>query len=77
MDFNSSYQSNLYEVIPEKFTNAFDEAGKGVGNTFTIYFPVIRIDHIYPSNHFSIIDSRSVKTKNSDHRMVICDLIIN
>ena len=76
-DFNSSYQSNLYEVIPEKFTNAFDEAGKGVGNTFTNYFPVIRIDHIYPSNHFSIIDSRSVKTKNSDHRMVICDLIIN
>ena len=71
-DFNSSYQSNLYEVIPEKFTNAFDEAGKGVGNTFTNYFPVIRIDHIYPSNHFSIIDSRSVKTKNSRNNCSRC-----
>ena len=76
-DFNASYQSNIYAVIPEKFTNAFDEAGKGIGNTFTNYFPIIRIDHIYPSNQFSIIDSRSVKTKNSDHRMVICDLLLN
>ena len=75
-DFNSSYQSNLYRIIPDNFTNTFDEKGKGIGNTFTNYFPIIRIDHIYSSEHFAVIDSRSAKTQNSDHRMVISDLML-
>ena len=75
-DFNSSYQSNLYRIIPDNFTNTFDEKGKGIGNTFTNYFPIIRIDHIYSSEHFAVKDSRSAKTQNSDHRMVISDLML-
>ena len=79
-DFNSSYQSNLYNAIPKimgDFTNTFDKSGKGIGNTFTNYFPIIRIDHIYSSRHFSVVDSKSAKTQNSDHRMVISDLLLN
>ena len=79
-DFNSSYQSNLYNAIPKimgNFTNTFDKSGKGIGNTFTNYFPIIRIDHIYSSRHFSVVDSKSAKTQNSDHRMVISDLLLN
>jgi endonuclease/exonuclease/phosphatase (EEP) superfamily protein YafD len=75
-DFNSPPSSNLFEAIPEGYTNTFGAAGRGLGNTFINRLPVLRIDHIYAGPRFEAIDSRAVRTAHSDHRMVISDLTL-
>ena len=47
-----------------------------MGNTIINDFPVSRIDQVWVSGEF---DSKVVvahRTRNSDHRMVVCDLIL-
>lgn len=75
-DFNAPPTSNLFNTIPDRYANAFGTAGKGLGNTFINSFPVLRIDHIYAGPGFSVLDARSARTVNSDHRMVIADVIL-
>ena len=75
-DFNSPKNSNLFKILSPEYTNTFGSVGKGIGNTFTNYFPVIRIDHIYTSPELEPIDASAVRTVHSDHRMLICDFII-
>ena len=73
-DFNAPPSSNLFEAIPEGYTNTFGAAGRGLGNTFINRLPVLRIDHIYAGSGFEVLDSRATRTTHSDHRMVISDL---
>ena len=75
-DFNSPQNSNLFKIVSNEYTNAFSSIGKGIGNTFTNYFPVIRIDHIYSNSALQPIDASSIRTVHSDHRMLICDFIL-
>ena len=75
-DFNSPQTSNLFKFLPKEYENAFGSNGKGIGNTFTNYFPVIRIDHIYSSPALQTIDASAVKTVHSDHRMLVCDFFL-
>lgn len=75
-DFNSPPTSNLFDLVPAGYQNAFSEAGKGLGNTFINGFPVLRIDHIYVSRRFEVLDASAARTLHSDHRMVVTDLKI-
>jgi len=75
-DFNSPPNSNLFKSLSSEYKNAFSSTGKGIGNTFTNYFPVIRIDHIYSNPDLQPVDSSSIRTVHSDHRMLICDFIL-
>ena len=75
-DFNSPKNSNLFKIVSPEYTNAFSSIGKGIGNTFTNYFPVIRIDHIYSNSGLEPIDASAIRTVHSDHRMLICDFIL-
>ncbi len=72
-DFNSPPNSNLFKILSTEYKNAFSSIGKGIGNTFTNYFPVIRIDHIYSNPDLQPVDASSIRTVHSDHRMLICD----
>ena len=76
-DFNSPQNSNLFKILSPEYKNAFSSIGKGIGNTFTNYFPVIRIDHIYSNPALQPVDASSIKTVHSDHRMLICDFILD
>ncbi len=75
-DFNSPPTSNLFDAIPDSYTNAFAAAGRGLGNTFINRLPVLRIDHIYTGPTFEVVDARSARTTHSDHRMVVCDIVL-
>ncbi len=75
-DFNAAPSSNLFEAIPEPYTNTFSTIGRGLGNTFPNRLPVLRIDHIYAGPAFDATTSRVARTRNSDHRMVISDLLL-
>lgn len=75
-DFNAPPSSNLFDSIPDDYTNAFSAEGRGLGNTFINRFPVLRIDHIYTSSEFETVTARAVRTRHSDHRMVVCDVLL-
>ena len=50
--------------------------GRGWCNTIVNEIPFARIDQIWVSDDFQVHSLRVVKTMHSDHRMVICDLIV-
>jgi len=51
-------------------------AGIGWGSTGTNHYPLFRVDQIWVSRHFRAESVTAQKTIHSDHRMVLCDLIV-
>lgn len=74
-DFNSPATDIVHRQLSRDFVDAFAAVGTGWGNTFQRRLPILRIDHIYATRHFSPVRSRVVTTRHSDHRMVIADFI--
>ena len=56
--------------------DAFASVGTGWGDTFQRRFPILRIDHIYATRHFTPVRSLTVTTRTSDHRMVVADFLM-
>ncbi len=74
-DFNAPQRDRIYSLLPSGLQDAFDVAGKGVGNTILNDIPVLRIDQIWASSHFRVVQSFARRTKASDHRLVVADLV--
>lgn len=75
-DFNAPATDVVHRYLARDFVDAFSEAGTGWGDTFHNRFPILRIDHIYSTRHLTPIRCRSVKTRHSDHRFVVADLLM-
>jgi vancomycin resistance protein VanJ len=75
-DFNLPAGDKLFELLPNRIRDTFRVAGRGWGDTLVDDFPFIRIDQIWCDAHFRSVSTVVRKTVNSDHRMVICDLIV-
>lgn len=75
-DFNASATDVVHRYLARDFVDAFAEAGTGWGDTYHNRFPILRIDHIYSTRHFTPVRCRAVKTRNSDHRLVVADLLM-
>lgn len=75
-DFNAPVGDPVFQEMPSELQDAFEAAGSGWGNTIFNSFPLHRIDRIFASTHFVCVDARTLKTANSDHRMVVADLIL-
>ena len=84
-DFNTTYQSETYNLINQYLDNAHWDAGWGFGFTFPahaprvkqipILKPVIRIDHIFHNDHFFAHSARTLSTAGgSDHLPVVAVL---
>lgn len=60
-DFNLSDQSDAYQSLDHVLTDAFREAGRGLGFTFPsqrrFIPPLIRIDYVWHSDHFVTHDA--------------------
>ena len=74
-DFNASANDPVYQLLKPQFTDAFSTVGTGWGNTYHRSMPLLRIDHIYSSDHLIPLRSRAIKLPQSDHRMVVADYI--
>ena len=72
-DFNSPASDVVHRQLARDFVDAFATAGTGWGDTFQRRFPILRIDHIYATRHFTPVRCRAVTTRHSDHRMVVAD----
>jgi endonuclease/exonuclease/phosphatase (EEP) superfamily protein YafD len=75
-DFNAPAGDAVSRLLKPHLKDAFREAGIGWGNTGINEFPASRPDQIWASGDFQTIAVRAVKTRNSDHRMVVCDLVL-
>lgn len=76
-DFNSPASDVVHRQLSRDFLDAFATAGTGWGDTFQRRLPILRIDHIYATRHFTPTRCCAVTTRNSDHRMVVADLLTN
>lgn len=75
-DFNAPASDIVHRQLARDFVDAFAAAGTGWGDTFQRRFPILRIDHIYATRHFTPVRCRAETTRHSDHRMVIADFIL-
>ncbi len=75
-DFNAPASDIVHRQLARDFVDAFATAGTGWGNTFQRRFPILRIDHIYATRHFTPVRCRVVTTRHSDHRMVVGDFLM-
>lgn len=73
-DFNAPASDSVHRQLSRDFQDSFATAGTGWGDTYQRRFPVLRIDYLYATRHFTPLRSRAVTTRNSDHRMVVTDL---
>lgn len=75
-DFNAPAGDSTYRMLDRNFIDAFSEAGIGWGNTYHRRLPILRLDHIYVSDSFVPVRSAVISIPESDHRMVVADLIL-
>ncbi|MEY3898163.1 MAG: hypothetical protein RLZZ214_3684 [Verrucomicrobiota bacterium] len=75
-DFNAPATDIVHRQLARDFVDAFASSGTGWGDTFQRRFPILRIDHIYATRHFTPVRSLTVTTRTSDHRMVVADFLM-
>jgi endonuclease/exonuclease/phosphatase family metal-dependent hydrolase len=75
-DFNAPQGDGSLAPLRHRFRDSFAEGGGGWGNTVTNDFPVLRFDQVWISSGLRAVAVSAHKTQHSDHRMVICDLVI-
>jgi endonuclease/exonuclease/phosphatase (EEP) superfamily protein YafD len=75
-DFNAPASDIVHRQLGFDFNDVFATAGTGWGNTYQRRFPILRIDHLYATRHFTPVRCRVVPTRHSDHRMVVADLLL-
>ena len=87
-DFNTTDQSQIFGLLAGHLHNAHEEAGTGFGfsfpkalsmkNMLIPFFPLVRIDHIFFSGHFSALHAATAETAyGSDHLPVTARLSFN
>jgi len=74
-DFNAPSGDPVFHLLQPRLHDTFKEGGSGWGDTILNDMPVLRIDQVWASSHFRASAVVAHRTQNSDHRMVICDLL--
>jgi len=72
-DFNDTPISYTYSKMKKGLTDAFVEAGEGVGSTYLGRLS-FRIDYIFYSEEFKAVDFEKVETRLSDHYPILTRL---
>jgi vancomycin resistance protein VanJ len=74
-DFNAPARDAIFRLLRPRLHDTFPEGGQGWGDTILNEIPLQRIDQVWVSDHFHAAAVVARRTRNSDHRMVVCDLI--
>lgn len=75
-DFNAPPRDDALALLQSRLSDAFLTAGSGWGATGTNECPLFRVDQVWVSNNLQPVSAMAKKTQHSDHRMVVCDLMI-
>lgn len=75
-DFNDTPISYTYQSLSRGRKDAFREAGNGIGATYSLLWPFLRIDYILYPEEFGTISYEVPRVPYSDHYPVISELAI-
>jgi len=75
-DFNAPPGDPIYRSLKNHFRDAHPAVGARWGNTYHRRFPILRIDRIHATRHFSAVRAGTGVAATSDHRFVIADFIL-
>lgn len=73
-DFNDTPVSYTYNVLSKGRRDSFTEAGVGFGATYSLLWPLLRIDYLFHPDSMTAVGHEAPKVKYSDHYPVIVDL---
>ena len=76
-DFNAPAGDGALTPFRPRLRDTFRDAGVGWGDTVLNDTPVLRFDQVWASEELSPVSVTAVRTLNSDHRMVVCDLVLH
>ena len=76
-DFNAPASDAVFNLLRYRFLDSYRAAGSGWGNTFFNRLPVLRIDQLWATTQLHPVNARAVPTKNSDHRLLVCDYTLD
>ena len=75
-DLNAPAGDAAFWPLRRRLNDTFRAAGKGWGNTVLNDVPVLRFDQVWASENLRPSAVVARKTRHSDHRLVICDLLL-
>ena len=75
-DFNTAPNDRAIWRLSEFAQDTFDVAGRGWGNTVLNTIPVLRFDQIWASGRIRPIATWAIRSEQSDHRLVLSDLVL-
>lgn len=75
-DFNAPPSDDSLSRMRSRLSDSFLKAGSGWGATGTNTHPLFRVDQVWASDRLKPASVVAWKTQHSDHRMVVCDLLI-
>lgn len=70
-DFNDTPISYTYHQLCKESKDAFMEAGEGFGATYSVLWPMLRIDYVLVPESFGVKTYTVTKTRLSDHYPII------
>jgi endonuclease/exonuclease/phosphatase family metal-dependent hydrolase len=73
-DLNDVPNSYAYHTVRGSLQDAFLEKGLGVGRTFNALAPTLRIDFIFTTSDFRVLQFKRIARNLSDHYMLVADL---
>ena len=73
-DFNDNPMSYTYQRLIRGHRDTFCEAGKGFGATYSVLWPVLRIDYVFIPKEFRALTHASPRMGLSDHYPVISEI---
>lgn len=75
-DFNDNPMSYTYYKLAKGRKDTFVQAGKGAGATYSLMWPLLRIDYILYPERFLATDHKVIKERFSDHYPIMAELKI-
>jgi len=73
-DFNDTPASYVYRQIAQTHNDAFKEAGSGLGQTYTLLLPILRIDYIFTDKSMKVMDYKTIQNDFSDHYPIVANI---
>ncbi len=75
-DMNAPAGDGSLRPFRSRLRDCFGASGRGWGNTVLNDFPVLRFDQIWASGDVRPVKVVAERTVHSDHRLVVCDVIL-
>ncbi len=75
-DMNDTPMSYSYRKLSEGRKDTFEEAGAGFAATYSILWPLLRIDYFFVPENCNVISHRTLKTDLSDHYPVLTEITL-